>query len=293
MRVSEISEVVDFRTTLHSSPLALIENSAVSSRRQPTGHERGYQVVLPYSGLFAYNVGRRLWLIDPNRVLCISPGWEFFDEHPVEGIGHAALLLSPAAEIVHEICGFPGPSLNSAFNLATIPSTSRLRMLTHLMLRWPAELDNPLLRDEWAVHALQELSEPRRTQSRASRLIDRAKEALHAHGCERLSLHEIARLVGISPVYLTQEFTRSEGIPLYQYQLRLRMNRALLELPQCENITGLALDLGFSSHSHFTSVFHKSFGLTPSQYRSGSQPIRLGESSSRGVLRGIKSRRAA
>jgi len=293
MRVWEIFEDRDFRTTLHSSQLALIENAAVSSMRQPSGYERCYQVVLPYSGLFAYNVGQRRWLIDPNRILCISPGWEFFDEHPVEGVGHAALLLTPDTEIVHEICGSPGPSLNSAFNLAAIPSTSRLRMLTHLMLRSPAELDDPLLRDEWAVHALQELSNPRRTQSRASRLIDRAKEVLNAHSSDRLSLHEIARHVGISPVYLTQEFTRSEGIPLYQYQLRLRLNRALLELPRCENITGLALDLGFSSHSHFTSVFHKAFGLTPSAYRSEGPPIRLSESGARRALHAIKSRRAA
>ncbi len=100
-------------------------------------------------------------------------------------------------------------------------------------------------------------------------MIDRAKEALHAHSGERLSLQQMAKLVSVSPVYLTQEFTRSEGMPLYQYQLRLRLSRALLKLPYSNNITELALDLGFSSHSHFTSVFRKAFGVTPSQYRSG------------------------
>jgi AraC-like DNA-binding protein len=47
------------------------------------------------------------------------------------------------------------------------------------------------------------------------------------------------------------------------------LNRALLDLPHCDSITDLALDLGFSSHSHFTSVFRKAFGMTPSQYRAG------------------------
>jgi AraC family transcriptional regulator len=66
-------------------------------------------------------------------------------------------------------------------------------------------------------------------------------------------------------------------VPLYRYQMRLRLNRALVELPHCNDITGLALELGFSSHSHFTAVFGKAFGLTPSDYRSISQL--LGETS--------------
>ena len=100
---------------------------------------------------------------------------------------------------------------------------------------------------------------------------------LHGRSCERLTLGEIAREVGVTPVYLTQEFSRSEGVPLYRYQMRLRLNRALVELPHCTDITGLALDLGFSSHSHFTAVFGRAFGLTPSDYRSISQL--LGETS--------------
>jgi AraC-like DNA-binding protein len=86
-----------------------------------------------------------------------------------------------------------------------------------------------------------------------------------------MRLSEIAEQVGVSPVYLTQEFTRAEGIPLYRYQRRLRLARALEELPDCDSITGLALDLGFCSHSHFTSAFRSSFGLTPSEYRASSR----------------------
>jgi AraC-like DNA-binding protein len=54
---------------------------------------------------------------------------------------------------------------------------------------------------------------------------------------------------------------------MYRYQLRLRLSRALLELPHCNDITGLALDLGFYSHSHFSNSFRKAFGMTPSSYR--------------------------
>jgi AraC-like DNA-binding protein len=36
----------------------------------------------------------------------------------------------------------------------------------------------------------------------------------------------------------------------------------------CTDLTGLALDLGFSSHSHFTATFRKHLGITPEAVRS-------------------------
>jgi AraC-like DNA-binding protein len=46
---------------------------------------------------------------------------------------------------------------------------------------------------------------------------------------------------------------------------RLRLRAALEELPECRgDITRLALDLGYSSHSHFTYAFRREFGVPPS-----------------------------
>jgi len=42
----------------------------------------------------------------------------------------------------------------------------------------------------------------------------------------------------------------------------------LIDLPSADDLTSLALDLGFSSHSHFTLAFRRAFGCTPSQFRS-------------------------
>jgi AraC-like DNA-binding protein len=46
----------------------------------------------------------------------------------------------------------------------------------------------------------------------------------------------------------------------------LGLARALAELPHADDLTALALDLGFSSHSHFSAVFRRTFGLTPSRF---------------------------
>jgi AraC-like DNA-binding protein len=80
-------------------------------------------------------------------------------------------------------------------------------------------------------------------------------------------LGEIAGEVGVSTTYLAQVFSEQEGIPLYRYHLQLRLARALDLLPKREDLTGLALDLGFSSHSHFTSAFRRHYGISPSEFR--------------------------
>src|SRR5438093_13458396 len=98
-------------------------------------------------------------------------------------------------------------------------------------------------------------------------MIRRTKEFLDARFTERLHLTEVADAVGASPAYLTDVFRRFEGISLHRYLTQLRLARALVELPHAEDITTLALDLGFSSHSHFTLAFRRAFRCTPSQFR--------------------------
>src|ERR1700736_1572511 len=85
------------------------------------------------------------------------------------------------------------------------------------------------------------------------KLVDRAKLVLSSDLARRWTLAEIAADVGVSPVYLTQVFQRVEGLPLYRYQLRLRLARALDLLGDDVDLTRLALDLSFSSHSHFSA----------------------------------------
>ena len=66
-------------------------------------------------------------------------------------------------------------------------------------------------------------------------------------------------------MYLTQVFQQVEGIPLYRYQLRLRLARALDLLDRYHDLAALALDLGFSSHSHFSAAFRQAYGRAPSE----------------------------
>ncbi len=79
---------------------------------------------------------------------------------------------------------------------------------------------------------------------------------------------DIAETVGCSPFYLARQFKRAFGIGLHQalvaWRLRVGLERVL---DQADQLTHIALDLGFASHSHFTDSFRAQFGCSPQQAR--------------------------
>jgi AraC-like DNA-binding protein len=99
------------------------------------------------------------------------------------------------------------------------------------------------------------------------KLADRAKLVLSSDLGRRWTLADVAAGVGVSPIYLTQVFQQVEGLPLYRYQLQLRLARALDLLGNNSDLTGLALDLGFSSYSHFSGAFKRAYRQTPLEFQ--------------------------
>ncbi len=116
------------------------------------------------------------------------------------------------------------------------------------------------------------------------KLVDRAKLVLASDLGRRWTLAAVAADVGVSPVYLTQVFQQVEGLPLYRYQLQLRLARALDLLGDNAGLTDLALDLGFSSHSHFSAAFKRAYGQTPSAFQRSARML----SFSRNVGKSLK-----
>ncbi len=84
---------------------------------------------------------------------------------------------------------------------------------------------------------------------------------------EPLSLEEIGRRVGCSHYYLSRIFTQEMGKPIFQYLRNLRMERAAELLREGRlNVTQVALEVGYSSPSHFSTAFHETFGCCPGLY---------------------------
>ena len=107
-------------------------------------------------------------------------------------------------------------------------------------------------------------------------LIRRAKDYLAQTPEARAGLSQTARAVGTSPSTLALAFRTLERVSFYRYALNLRLARAAALLPTYDDLSRLATDLGFASHSHFSTAFHRWAGLTPSAYRDGFNQKRPG-----------------
>jgi AraC-like DNA-binding protein len=105
-------------------------------------------------------------------------------------------------------------------------------------------------------------------RSRRSEKIEVVKLVLLNAPDKKLSLCKLAILVSLSPYQLTRIFRQHVGASLHQYHLRVRMAGAIDSiLDSNSDLTQIALDYGFSSHSHFTFAFRKMTGLTPADFR--------------------------
>jgi AraC family transcriptional regulator len=232
--------------------------------------------VFPYRGVYLRHVGSDLAVADANHVLFFNQGQGYQVSHPVTG-GDASLVLSVGAETLSEIvpkslvCESAG---NLTFNAQHMVLDARAQALVMLLKH---SLRNgtiePLEAEGLSLTLVSRSVGPRTAREPGAslarrRLVDRVKVLLASDLSRRWTLAEIAREIRGSPVYLTQVFQQVEGMPLYRYHLRLRLARALDLLAESTDLSGLAQDLGFSSHSHFSAAFRQHYGVSPTEFQS-------------------------
>jgi AraC family transcriptional regulator len=141
------------------------------------------------------------------------------------------------------------------------------------LFRWqrrlPAGMVEPLQIEE-ALVALTQMHMPSEPSESAAthKAVERAREYISSAPQATDTLATIAAAALCSPFHLARAFRRYTGYSLHAYRSRLRMGLAMMRLQEGEqNLSILALDLGYASHSHFSSVFHRHLGVSPSHVR--------------------------
>lgn len=231
-------------------------------------------LVFPYRGVYVRHVGRHESVAEGNQVVFFNEGEDYRISHPVEG-GDACLSVAVAEHWLEELT--PNDEMRDSDGLAFRRQRRRIDARTQALVatlrysldRQVAEtLEAETLTLTLIRRALGErTSHAARASVGRQKLVDRAKLLLSSDPARRWTLSEIGAATGVSPVYLTQVFQQVEGLPLYRYQLRLRLARALDLLGRYADLTTLSLDLGFSSHSHFSSAFRQAYGRTPAEFQ--------------------------
>ena len=231
-------------------------------------------LVFPYRGVYLRHTGTEQAVADANHVLFFNADEGYQVSHPVTG-GDSSLSLKLSDEVLCELA--PAASLSARGVVGFRRQHQRIdpraqalvALLRHSLENGtiePLEAENLTLTLVCRSLGPRTSHESRATYARR-RLADRVKVLLASDLSRRWTLAEIAAQIRGSPVYLTQVFQQVEGIPLYRYHLRLRLARALDLIAQYEDLSALAADLGFSSHSHFAAAFRLAYGRSPTAFR--------------------------
>lgn len=249
------------------------------AHRSPSECASGTHVVFPYRGVFVRHVGMDQAVADANHVLFFNSGEEYQISHPIGG-GDECLSLVFAEDSLQELT--PPSLLRKSGDIAFRHQHQRIdpraqalvALLRHGMQNGTIE---PLEAETLLLALLCRSIGPRSSHRPGAghakrRLVNRVKLLLATDLCRRWTLGDIAAKIGGSPVYLTQVFQQVEGLSLYRYHLRLRLARALDIVPECEDLSTLALELGFASHSHLTVCFRQTYGRSPSAFRKSLLP---------------------
>jgi len=303
---------LEFRV-LYQSPLVSVRDYVCRAcRGGPEAEEYSDEnnIVLMRSGAFCKHFGRRGVTADVNQSIFFSKGSTYRVSHPAD-CGDRGTILAPAPSVLVDIIREVDPTVDERpdqpFPFVTGPcvkdSFLKHRELVLRLERAAAEPLEPLWADETALQLVADVLEaafardglPRKkrrvdTEAEHAELTEAVKGVLATRLCERVTLEEIGRAVDTSPFHLARVFQRQTGVPIHRYLARLRLRTALERLEQgARDLTALALELNFSSHSHFTDAFRREFGCTPSDVRKNGPRVRKnGRSRPRQMSKNLK-----
>jgi AraC family transcriptional regulator len=263
----------------------------LSAEEQTTTHE----VVFPRAGVFVRHIGDEQHVADSNHVLFFNPNEPYRVTHPVSGgddctsfVFSTDILLEALAIYEPQIYDHPGKPFRLSHAVLAPKTIIRQQQLRQ---RLKDGLTSALEVEESAVDLLGAVvaSAYRRralplTRPHAGTLrlwqqwVESVKLLIATQPGANLSLAEIARSVHCSLFHLARVFRSFTGSSIHDYHLRLRLALSLERLADDRrNLTELALELGFTSHSHFTDTFGRYFDISPSMFRRRASSAQLGK----------------
>ncbi len=293
---------ITFRT-LYESPIVVVRDYDCRHTHGGPGGEEGSEadtIVLMRHGAFCRHYGNRTITSDVNQAAFFPRGTAYRVSHPAESGDRGTTFAVPPrllGEIVRELDPRVDEHPGRPFPFYSGPCDASV-FWRHRGLVSALEADEAIEPLEVEVQALQlaadvleaaylqhgEARRGRRERTRVghAELAEAAKAHLAARLAERVTLDEVARAVAASPFHLARVFPQWTGVTLHRYLTLLRLRAALERLGEGEggaDLTSLALDLGFSSHSHFTDAFRREFGRPPSAMRRRGLALALGRTS--------------
>ena len=246
-----------------------------------TGPTVRYLVAFPRTSVRIRHEGSRAFVTDASLFTMYNAGQRYTRE-PVHPAGDFcdwwSVDLETAQAMARSVDSLAAHDTDRPFRFEKGPADAHLYMRQRTTLnRIKAGLVDPLEAEERAMrivaralaNAAGAAREPHEGGNHAHREIaDAALALIGARYRERLTLDDIASALGVSAFHLCRVFRRETGTLLHRHVLRLRVRASLEAVARDDDLSAVAFDAGFCSHSHFTAAFVREFGVSPSAWRS-------------------------
>jgi len=226
------------------------------------------QVVLPRRGVYVMEARAHPIVIDTTTVVLTAPDEEYRILHPVDG-GDDATIIWVAPSVLEDAFG----GVTARVGNLQPHNHLAICLLTHAFRNADADLlqaeDSTLLLLASLRRSFADLNTPHYQLGPAQmRRVEQARMLLASSPTRGWDLAKLGRALSCSPFHLARQFRLGTGETISRYVLRLRLALALERLAEGErNLAALALDAGFSHHSHFTARFRGVYGITPAHAR--------------------------
>lgn len=245
-----------------------------------SGPSSTYCFVFPRTSVLIQHADGAPFLADPRVVTYYNEG-QVYSRRQLSPDGDRGEWFALAPDVAAELVGTIAPPGSvrgpHVFGFSHGPSDAasyleQRRLIEHLRACPAAD---PLRVEETVLALLERcvgraagLRQPSRPSRRQRDLVEDARLLITANTRRRLRLSDLASRLSCSVFHLCRSFRAVEGTTLHEYQEDLRLRMALERITAgVSDLTAVALDLGYSSHSHFTAAFRRHFGLTPSAFR--------------------------
>ncbi len=256
-----------------------------------SGPARQHCFVFPRTSVRIQQAGGKPFVTGPNVITFYNQGQAYVRES-VTGEGDRCEWFSVKPDVLIEALAAHDPSIQEhpeqPFQLPFVPGDPRIYLLQRLVVRHVSEAErvDSLFVEESVLRLLDRVvasaarfrgaaARPAPAQG-AGEVVDAVRELMARRFRESLSLADLGRRTGYSVFHLSRAFRKRTGLTLHAWQTRMRLLTALEQVAEPgADLAGVALDLGYVSHSHFTSAFHRAFGVTPSAFRATATTDRI------------------
>lgn len=243
--------------------------------------DEGYFVVFPGTSVLIKHTGREPVVTGPNHFMLYNRH-QTYRRRLLDPRGDHCVFLLVAPGVLAEAAHVSEPD-DFRFSMSHGPASAAAYLLHRLVVRQLAgdevpdrleveealyQLVSEVVRVDLSLNGRQKLPTRERTRAAHSRLVEETKALISSRVTESLSLKDIAAEGHTSPFHLARVFRARTGFALHEYQnqLRLRLSLDRIFEPGLD-LSRIAFELGYASHSHFTDSFRRVFKMPPSRLR--------------------------